>query len=209
MFLDEIGDLPLDLQAKLLRVIEDKMVNIVGSDTPIKVDVRVIAATNQNLSQKVKDGKFRTDLYYRLNTVVINTPPLRERQKDIPVLVEYFVRFFAEKMNKPVPTIRQNTIERLRRDAFPGNIRELRNMIECAMIFSKGASLEIKYLEENLNETESRSDAPKTFDLQIVEKETILAALQETDYKQVKAAILLNISRQALERRIKKHQIVL
>ncbi|PIE31497.1 DNA-binding response regulator [candidate division KSB3 bacterium] len=209
LFLDEIGDLPFELQAKLLRVIEDNTVNVIGSDTPLRVDVRVIAATNQNLPQKVKEGKFRADLYYRLNTVVIKTPPLRERQEDIPVLVEYFVRFFAEKMNKPAPAIRQHTMERLIHYSFPGNIRELRNMLERAMIFSKGGNLEITYPDNELNGTDSHSDRPKTFDLQIIEKETILAALKETDYNQVKAAILLNISRQALERRIKKHQIVL
>ena len=208
LFLDEIGDLPLELQAKLLRVLEDRIVSMIGSDKPQKVDVRVIAATNQNLLQKVKDGKFRTDLYYRLNTVIINTPPLRERRNDIPVLVEYFVRFFAEKMNKPVPGIRQHSLERLTRYAFPGNIRELRNMVERAMIFSKEGHLEIQLLDE-VNGEGASSNAPKIFDLQRVEKETILAALKETGNNQVKAAILLNISRQALERRIKKHQIVI
>ncbi|PID56112.1 DNA-binding response regulator [candidate division KSB3 bacterium] len=208
LFLDEIGDLPIELQAKLLRVIEDKMVDVVGSENPQKVDVRVIAAANQDLPGKVKKGEFRTDLYYRLNTVVIKPPPLRERQEDIQVLVEHFVRFFAEKMKKPIPTIRRHTLERLQQHAFPGNIRELRNMIERAMIFSKGASLNVTFPEET-DEIRLPSNSHKIFDLQRVEKETILAALQESGNNQVKAAILLNISRQALERRIKKYQIVL
>ena len=209
LFLDEIGDLPFEMQAKLLRVIEDNMVNMIGSDRPQKVDVRVIAATNQNLPQRVKEGKFRNDLYYRLNTVVINTPPLRERREDIPVLLEYFVRYFAEKMNKAVPSIRPHTIERLTRYAFPGNIRELRNMVERAMIFLTGGTLDIQLVEE-AEEGSAEPDNPhQVFDLQRVEKDTILAALKATGNNQVKAAILLNISRQALERRIKKHQIVI
>jgi len=208
LFLDEIGDLPLELQAKLLRVLEERMVQMLGSEQATKVDVRVLAATNQNVARRVQDGSFRLDLYYRLNTVVIEVPPLRQRQEDIPLLIRFFAQDFAEKMNKPVPKIRPRTIERLLHAPFSGNIRELRNMVERAMIFSKGPYLDIRVPNEEFH-IGGQPQSDKVFDLHIMEKNTILAALQESAGNQVKAAILLNISRQALERRIKKHHIQL
>ena len=144
IFLDEVGELPLDLQAKLLRVLQDGQFERLGSPDTIEVDVRVIAATNKDLSRAVREGRFREDLYYRLNVFPIHVPPLRERREDIPALVWAFVKEFGEKMGKMVERIPQKTMEALQGYSWPGNIRELRNVIERAMILNDGSTLHIQ-----------------------------------------------------------------
>ncbi|MBI2355052.1 MAG: sigma 54-interacting transcriptional regulator [Deltaproteobacteria bacterium] len=141
IFLDEIGELPLDLQAKLLRVLQEGQFERLGSTRPIDVDVRIIAATNRDLARAVKDGKFREDLYYRLNVFPIALPPLRERREDIPLLVWAMVKEFAKSFGKTIERIPKKCMDALERYPWPGNIRELRNMVERAMILSSGSTL--------------------------------------------------------------------
>ena len=136
MFLDEIGDLPLELQPKLLRVLQEQQFERLGSSRSLRVDVRVIAATNQALWSMVQEHKFRADLYYRLNVFPIDLPPLREREDDIPLFVTHFARKFAQQMGKSIDYIPDAVMEALRRYSWPGNIRELQNLIERAVILT-------------------------------------------------------------------------
>lgn len=141
LFLDEIGDLPCEVQIKLLRVLEDRQIERLGSSKPISVDVRIIAATNQDMEKAVRDGRFRQDLYYRLNVFPITVPPLRERREDIPALVSAFVAEFAAAFGKNIDSIDKGSMEMLQRYSWPGNVRELRNVVERAMIVAKGPAL--------------------------------------------------------------------
>jgi formate hydrogenlyase transcriptional activator len=143
LFLDEIGDLPLELQPKLLRVLQEQEFERLGSNRTIRVDVRIVAATNHNLHQMVREQRFRADLFYRLNVFPISLPPLRERPEDIPLLVRHFVRQCAFRMNKAIGYISGNVMEALRHHDWPGNIRELQNVVERAVIVSSGPNLEI------------------------------------------------------------------
>lgn len=143
IFLDEVGELPLDLQAKLLRVIEEGEFERVGGSQTIKIDVRVIAATNRNLEEAVRKGDFRSDLYYRLNIFPITVPPLRERKEDIPILVTHFLKQLSQKLGKAIDTIPQDTMAKLKNYPWPGNIRELRNVIERAVIITQGPKLRL------------------------------------------------------------------
>src|SRR5215204_1081198 len=143
LFLDEVGELPLDVQAKLLRVLEESEFERVGGSHPIKVDVRVIAATNRNLEDAVRKGEFRPDLYYRLNVFPITLPPLRERREDIPLLVTHLVKQLSKKLGKTIESLPQETMTKLRNYNWPGNIRELRNVIERAVIITQGSELSV------------------------------------------------------------------
>jgi formate hydrogenlyase transcriptional activator len=140
--LDEIGELPLELQPKLLRALQEREFERLGSSQTIRVDVRIIAATNQNLDQMVADRQFRADLYYRLNVFPIVLPPLRDRQEDIPLLVRQFVQEYAERLNKPIDDIPYSVMNSLRRYSWPGNIRELQNVIERAVLLTEGRELQ-------------------------------------------------------------------
>jgi formate hydrogenlyase transcriptional activator len=141
LFLDEVGELPLETQVKLLRVLQEQEFEPIGSSKTIKVDVRIIAATNRDLSAAVAEGKFRRDLYYRLNVFPIAAPPLRERATDIPLLASFFLQRFAKKFGKPVKKVSNDTMHRLAAYAWPGNIRELQNVIERAILLSPGDTL--------------------------------------------------------------------
>src|SRR5579863_5261497 len=145
LFLDEIGDLPLELQPKLLRVLQEQEFERLGSTRTIRVDVRIVAATNQDLFQMVQERRFRADLYYRLNVFPIALPSLRERSEDIPLLVQHFVRKFARQMNRDVPQVAPEVMEILRHHDWPGNIRELQNVIERAVILSSGPDLRLPF----------------------------------------------------------------
>jgi formate hydrogenlyase transcriptional activator len=147
LFLDEIGDLPLELQPKLLRVLQEKEFERLGANRTIRVDVRIVAATNQNLHQMVRERRFRADLFYRLNVFPITLPPLRERREDIPLLVQHFVREYASRMNKEVGQIPDEAMELLRQHDWPGNVRELQNFVERAVIMSSGPNLEMLFGE--------------------------------------------------------------
>jgi formate hydrogenlyase transcriptional activator len=143
IFLDEIGDLPLDVQVKLLRVLEDRQIERLGSPRSIPINVRVIAATHRKLEQRVADGSFRSDLFYRLNVFPIQVPALRDRTEDIPLLVWHFVREFSAALGKRIDSIASETMEQLIRHPWPGNIRELRNVVERAMVVASGPQLTI------------------------------------------------------------------
>jgi transcriptional regulator with GAF, ATPase, and Fis domain len=143
LFLDEIGELPLDTQVKLLRVLQEQEFEPVGSSKTVRVDVRIIAATNRNLSQEVRDGRFRSDLFFRLNVVPLNVPPLRERVSDIPLLVTFFLSRFGTKFGRRIEGVDRETMDRLMRYPWPGNIRELQNVIERAVVLSSGPVLKL------------------------------------------------------------------
>jgi len=182
LFLDEIGDLPLELQPKLLRVLQEKEFERLGGTGTIRVDVRVIAATNQDLWSMVQERRFRADLYYRLNVIPITLPPLRERQEDIPLLAEYFVRKYAEAQGKLITNIPGETMEILRQYQWPGNIRELQNVIERAVIMTTDSVLKPQILEiktESPVKTESPARAVGT--LADAQRAHIEATLDDTN----------------------------
>jgi PAS domain S-box-containing protein len=202
IFLDEIGELPLELQSKLLRVIEDGIFQRLGSTAPIKTNLRIITATNRNLFEEVKSGRFRSDLYYRLNVFPIHIPPLRERPEDIPPLVWSLVREFQEAMGKIIDNITNKTMDALTSYHWPGNVRELRNVIERAMIISEGTTLEV-----HLPELVTAQKGPQGKALRDMEREQIMAVLAGTDWKiggKGGAAELLDIERTTLYAKMKK-----
>ena len=155
LFLDEIGELPLELQSKLLRVIEEGNFERLGSTKPLHVDVRIIAATNRDIEQEVKDGTFRPDLFYRLNVFPIVIPPLRDRPEDIPLLVWVFVNEFQKRMGKEIESIPRKTMEALQSYSWPGNVRELQKLIERAMILNSGKHLVVRAPKLESSKTET------------------------------------------------------
>jgi DNA-binding NtrC family response regulator len=211
LFLDEIGDMPLSQQAKLLRVLEERSVSRVGSHEKIPVDVRVIAASNQELEKMSKEKEFRLDLYHRLSSFIIEIPPLRERKEDIPLLVKYFIDYYVKNMGKTIKIIDPNISHELSRYAFPGNVRELRNMVERAIILSENETLKLKDFQiSTLNHNEVKnvsSPDEDTFDLEVAERKLLVKALEKSGNNKSKAAELLNISWQSLDRRMKKFSL--
>jgi len=177
IFLDEIGDLPLEVQAKLLRVIAERQIERLGNPTPIAVDTRMIAATHRNLEHCISEGTFREDLYYRLNVFPISVPPLRERVEDIPLLVWRFVEEFSNAFGKRVDAIDRETLAAIQQYTWPGNIRELRNVVERAMIASTSTRLTITPPQVSASATRR---SPKLID---VEKEHIHGVLESTGWR--------------------------
>ncbi|MCY2987252.1 MAG: sigma 54-interacting transcriptional regulator [Planctomycetota bacterium] len=177
IFLDEVGELPLELQAKLLRVLQEGTFERVGSPKTIKVDLRVIAASNRDLTQTTGAGRFREDLFYRLNVFPIHLPPLRERSEDIPALVETFVEEFARALGKTIRSIPRSVIDALQRYPWPGNVRELRNLIERAVIISEGTTLHVDL------PTPSSLTSPRGATLEEVERNHILTVLEQTGWR--------------------------
>jgi formate hydrogenlyase transcriptional activator len=181
LFLDEVGEIPLELQPKLLRVLQEQEFERLGGTRTIKLDIRLVAATNRDLARLVEEQRFRDDLYYRLNVFPLHVPPLRERPEDIPALVRFFVQRLARPMNRHVEVIPSETLEALRRYAWPGNVRELANLIERAMILSKGRTLEVPLGE--LKRRRSRADhEDRASTLEAVERMHILRVLRETNW---------------------------
>ena len=178
LFLDEVGDLPLELQPKLLRALQEKQIERLGGGHTFQVDVRVVAATNQNLWGMVQEKKFRADLYYRLNVFPIRLPPLRERGDDIPLLIEHFVEKFARRQGKSIERIPDNVMEALTRYSWPGNIRELQNVIERAVIMTTGAELRAPIAE--LTRPELQGEDIRT--LEDANRAHIKAILRETNW---------------------------
>ena len=179
LFLDEIGDLPLELQPKLLRALQEQEFERLGSSQTIRVDVRVVAATNQDLAQLVAKKQFRADLYYRLNVIPICLPPLRERVQDIPLLVEHFVRKLSARLNKPIDLIPDEVMEVLKAHDWPGNIRELQNFIERAVVFSPESVLRLPLTD--LKQMTKQPSAAASRTLADAEREHILDVLKQTD----------------------------
>jgi transcriptional regulator with GAF, ATPase, and Fis domain len=206
LFLDEIGDLPLELQPKILRALQEKEFERLGSTKPIPVNVRLVAATNRDLAKMVADGRFRSDLYYRLRVFPILLPPLRERREDIPLLVRYFVDGHARKLYKKIETIPDDVMRALTRWDWPGNIRELENFIERAVILSKGPVLRPPLGE--LEMTDAPADAnSQNMSLEATEREHILRVLRETKGKiggSDGAAARLGLIRTTLNSKMKK-----
>jgi len=201
LFLDEIGEIPLELQGKLLRVLEEGSFERLGSTKTLHVNVRIIAATNRDLGEEVKAGRFRKDLYYRLNVFPIVIPPLRERPEDIPLLVWTFVRMFQERMGKEIATISKKTMEALQSYSWPGNVRELKNVIEHAMILSNDKTLAVRLPRPGSLETDA------TQDLQDMERRHILAVLEKTGWRlsgDGGAAEALGLKRTTLHEKMKK-----
>ena len=210
VYLDEIGDMKPDLQAKLLRLIEEKSFRRVGSVRDFRVDVRVIAATNRDLGKAREAGQFRTDLYYRLKVFPLFLPPLRERREDIPLLAAHFLRRFNREMRRGVQSLHPTAEAALGRYAWPGNVRELRNVLERAMILATGETIRLEDLPPELT---AGPTAPPTalpalpshgVNLEEVERQLVRQALESTEGNQVRAARLLGISRDALRTRMKK-----
>jgi formate hydrogenlyase transcriptional activator len=209
IFLDEISEIPFDLQAKLLGVLQDRKFERVGGSKTISVNVRVIAATNRKLKDEIAAGRFRADLYYRLNIFPITVPPLRNRRDDIPSLVEYFVGIFAKKNGKTIDQIPKAVLESLVDYQWPGNIRELKNIIERACITCPGPKLCLpQSISLENSESSKNADSPGEFlPLQEIERRHILKVLEETDWRingDKGAAKILNINPSTLRGRIKK-----
>jgi DNA-binding NtrC family response regulator len=208
LFLDEIGEMYIDLQAKLLRVLETNEFIKVGDTRPTKVNVRIIAATNRDLQQEVSEGKFREDLFYRLNVFTIPLPSLRERMKDIPLIAAYYLKLFASKSAKRIDSMSKPFLEHLQQHEWKGNIRELKNVIERATILSDGPELTVDDLPAEFRFTTSRPNGPiSAFDLASVEKLHIQRVLNHTKGNKTEAARLLNIGLTTLYRKIEEYHI--
>ncbi len=208
IFLDEIGEMHIDLQAKLLRVLETHEFIKVGDTRPTKVDVRIIAATNRDLRQEVKEGHFRDDLYYRLNVFTISLPPLRERKKDIPLIAAYYLKVFAVKGSKRIEGMSKDFLAHLQQHEWKGNIRELKNVIERATIISDGPELTTNDLPAEIRDGSPRSTGPlSAFDMASMEKLHIQRVLNYTKGNKTETARLLNIGLTTLYRKIEEYHI--
>lgn len=207
IFLDEIADISPKIQIKLLRVLQEKEFERVGDSNTIRVDVRVITATNQDLSKKVKRGEFREDLYYRLNVMKIPLPPLRERLDDIPLLTEHFIKKFNTKFSKKIKTLSADVEKLFMEYSWPGNVRELEHTIEHAFILCKQSDITPEHLPFELK---ALTLPPPLYhnNGEIDDPKIILQALESTDWNKVKAAQLLGISRRTIYRKIKEHNII-
>jgi DNA-binding NtrC family response regulator len=214
IFLDEIGEMPLELQSKLLRVIQDGEFERLGSPRTIKTDVRIIAATNRNLKEEIRNGKFREDLYYRLNVFPITLPPLRQRKEDIPLLVNHFVAEFNNKIGKKIETVSTNTLNLLRDYHWPGNVRELESIIERAVITSQGNSLQVLDRFEAIQMTDEiacGNNSQEVKALAELEQDHIRQVLQQTGWRiegKNGAALLLGLNPSTLRARMRKIGIV-
>ena len=209
MFLDEVGEIPLELQTKLLRVLQEREFERLGSSRTIRTDARVVAATNRDLAQMVRDRLFRSDLYYRLNVFPISVPPLRERPEDIPLLVRHFVQQYGRRMNKKVETIPSESMQTLVRYSWPGNVRELQNCIERAVILSSGPALDLPVggLERATAPAVSSVDSAGVVTLEQAERDAILRALRDSGGRvggKQGAAAKLGLKRTTLQARMRK-----
>ncbi len=205
LFMDEIGEMSANIQVHLLRVLEEKEFTRVGGNEPIKVDVRVISATNKDIKKAVANGQFREDLYYRLNVVPIELPPLRERKEDIPLLAQHFLKKFAVENQKEIIGFSPETTDFLLKYEWPGNVRELENAIERAVILTKNSYIEATDLaQENLLMAHS---APSGRSLKEVERERILNVLNETSGNRSETARILGISRATLYNKLREYEL--
>ena len=206
IFLDEIGDLSPTIQVKLLRVLQEKTFEKVGDPEPITVELRVIAATNRDLREKIQQGEFREDLYYRLKVVEIALPPLRERDEDIPLLVDHFCDHFSKKFQKQITGVSETVLNLFMNYQWPGNVRELEHALEHAFVVCRGNRIAVEHVPQELRESAvsqtTRQEAPLPD-----EAETIRQALQKTGWNKAKAARLLGIPRRTFYRKIEKYHL--
>ena len=210
LFLDEIGELSLNLQAKLLRAIEEKEIRPVGDTKPLKVDLRLIAATNIDISEAVKGGRFREDLFYRLNVIEVNIPPLRERKNDIPLLVNNFILKYDKEFNKNFKGVDNAAMRALLNHEWQGNVRELENVIERAIVLGEGELISLQDLPPNLTgeykTSQSNGDLKEA--MKIYEREHIIRTLQGTENDKKQAAKVLGIGLSSLYRKIEEFSIL-
>jgi len=211
LFLDEVGDIPLETQVKLLRVLEDGEIVRVGSNEPIRVNVRLISATHRDLEQLIVEGKFRQDLYYRLKVVTVHLPPLRERPQDIPLLVQHFIKDFAHIHRKPITGIRQEVLNILMSYPYPGNVRELRNVIENMVVVAREPILKVENLPPSVHRVERKEplDYPGMVGrpLREVERELIKNTLAHVNGNRHEASRMLGIGERTLYRKLKKYHL--
>jgi DNA-binding NtrC family response regulator len=212
LFLDEIGEVPVTLQAKLLRVIEDREVRPLGSNKSEKVDVRLVTASNRVLEELVQDGRFRQDLYYRLNVIRIDLPPLRERVEDIPLLVDHFIRKFAPKVPRKVTGIEKDALAILLRHAWPGNVRELEHTIERSVLLGRNSTLGVDDMPAQLHASDQRKlplteAVARSFTLRDLEREYIERVLENTNGNKSEAAKILGVDRTTLYRKLEEFKL--
>ncbi len=211
LFLDEVSEMSLGMQVKLLRVLQEREISRVGGEEVIKVDVRVIAATNRDLIQDMEEGRFREDLYYRLNVVTLHVPPLREREEDIPLLAQHFLGMFAEKNHKKIRNITPQAMDRMLKYGWPGNVRELMNAIERAVVLARSEYLDEEDLPPVVKDEELKSQdvtpksVPGSPSLDEVEKATILKTLEASRGNKSETARRLGITRKTLHKKLKKY----
>ncbi len=218
LFLDEVGETSHAFQAKLLRVLDEQTFERVGGTTAIRVNVRIIAATDQDLKVKVEEGTFREDLYSRLNVVPINLPPLRERREDIPRLAGHFLAGFRKELGKPIKDFSEEALSALQAYSWPGNVRELENIIERAVVLCEGHSIEVSHFSLSLTDSDALPSTPSTHELisrsgslqaavDAVEGTLVRRAMEEAGYVQTKAARSLGLRRTTLQYKLKKYNI--
>jgi two-component system response regulator HydG len=216
LFLDEVSEMSLPMQAKLLRVLQEQEVTRVGGEEIIHVDVRVIAATNKDLAQEINTSRFREDLYYRLNVVTLNVPPLRERSEDIALLAQHFLNDFAVKNKRQVKGFTPQAMDRMLKYGWPGNVRELMNAVERAVVLSRSDYIDVKDMplviqgrmegeEEGLPHP---ADVPADLPLEEVERATILRTLESSHGNKSEAARRLGITRKTLHKKLKKYHMM-
>ncbi len=223
LFLDEIGDMPLEMQVKILRVLQENQVIRIGGRKAISIDVRVIAATNKNLEEEIKEGNFREDLYYRLNVIKLTVPPLRERRNDIPLIAQYILETLSKRIGKEVKGIDAMALEALQQYSWPGNIRQLENIIERAIVVSAGSAITVHDLPESILESRNQRSKDEHKDeyqmqegeenglviegsLEDIEKQAIINTLHAVDGNISKAAKILKIGRNTFYRKLEKYQ---
>jgi DNA-binding NtrC family response regulator len=207
LFLDEIADMPVHLQSKLLRAIEEKKIRPLGSEKIMEVDTRIISATNRDIDKMIEEDIFRKDFYHRINTFIIEIPPLRERPEDIEPLLRHYIQYFAKRKNLKKPNFDEQVLEKLKNYHFPGNVRELKNIVERAFIISKNSTLKLS--DFLLNDQSDLTNENKGRNLNLYDNEKLLIqeALEKANFNQIKAAKYLGLSRDALIRRMRKFKI--
>ncbi|MCP4666553.1 MAG: sigma-54-dependent Fis family transcriptional regulator [Deltaproteobacteria bacterium] len=215
LFLDEISEMSLPMQVKLLRVLQEREITRLGGEEVIKVDVRVIAAANKDLVQEIEKGRFREDLYYRLNVVTLHVPPLRDRKEDIPLLAQHFLALFSEKNRKQIKGLTPQAMDRLLKHHWPGNVRELMNTVERAVVLSRSEYLDDKDFPVAIKSESSPGRpasgpqaGPSEFRLDDVEREAILKTLESAEGNKSEAARRLGITRKTLHKKLKKYGVM-
>jgi DNA-binding NtrC family response regulator len=214
LFLDEIGELPISFQVKLLRVLQERQIERLGSNRPIDVDARIVSASLRPLEEEIEAGTFREDLYFRVNTVSIHLPPLRDRKEDIPLLVQSFLQEFADERQREIEGFTDEVMQLFENHSWPGNVRELRNVVERAVLFCRGSQITVDELPASLRGDDNGGGQPspdkvRPLNQAVEEAETaaIRAALAATKGRRADAAELLGISRKTLWEKIKNHDI--
>ncbi len=209
VFLDEIGEMPVVLQAKLLRFLEEKVLRRVGGSADVRVDVRVVAATNRTLEDEVRAGRFREDLFYRLNVLPLKLPPLRAHREDLPALVAFYIEIFNREFKKSVKGVSDAAMQLLSSYGWPGNVRELRNAVERAMLLTAGDTLEAdQFPQTSVLDLANVVELPaQGLDLDQVERSLVLQALDRTQWNQTRAAKLLGLNRDQIHYRIEKFKL--